>query len=32
MEYVAIWAIFDVQKSYGGLKVLEFNQESISEG
>ena len=26
-----IWAIFDVQISYGGLKVLEFNQESISE-
>ena len=26
-----IWAIFDVQTSYGGLKVLEFDQESISE-
>ena len=26
-----IWSIFDVQISYGGLKVLKFNQESISE-
>ena len=26
-----IWSIFDVQTSAGGLKVSEFNQESISE-
>ena len=26
------WSIFDVQTSYGGLKVLEFYQESISGG
>ena len=26
-----LWAIFDVQTSYGGLKVSKFNQESISE-
>ena len=26
-----IWSIFDVQTSPGGLKVSEFNQESISE-
>ena len=25
------WSIFDVEISFGGLKVLEFNQESISE-
>ena len=26
-----IWSIFDVQTSYGGLKVSEFYQESVSE-
>ncbi len=26
-----IWLIFDVQTSYGGLKVSEFHEESISE-
>ena len=31
MWQCTIWAIFDVQISYGGLKVSEFNQESISE-
>ena len=26
-----LWAIFDVQSSYGCLKVSEFDQEFISE-
>ena len=26
-----LWAIFDLQTSYGGLKVSEFDQEFISE-
>ena len=25
------WAVFDVETSYGGLKISEFNQEFISE-
>ena len=26
-----MWSIFDIQTSYVGLKVSEFNQDSISE-